>query len=687
MRKSRFGAVSLAVLGLCGCGPAPAPNTPPVSTVTVKPADVVPVPTASVAAGPDLSPVAEPADLVAIGRWKSPIGTASNLASCAGVAPVLVEVNAHMLVNLVLKDVLHRPIDTRKVASLVALDAPIDLAAVLDPGERMRTPLVAVAIGLTSLDSAKMAMSPDGQEPAELATGVWGLKGKRGVSCGVAASAGATPARLVCADSEKSLVALAPYLARTAPSVDLGAQDVHLEGRFDVLKKRYPSLGPGYLRGFSGAVATEYGSTGDLPFDTVVKESAAALQDEAIKIWDDVQRVTMEARSEPRGACLRATAGLDLGRTSSFVAGTLTDRVTRSGPPPAIYWRQPKDSHAAMYGRGLDPARFSAVLPKARELLIAGLGAAKIGTAADRAKIGAVIDMPFGKDTNVVMSHGAIGVVLADVAAKNASSAKGPAALAGQIKVAEAMVQRFVGWTLIGADEGPAAMKKQLKTWVDAFKSASAQSFAKEMLGPNGSKSLPVVKTGGAPASLGAGAEQVEITIPNIEAPVDGEPGKKAPTMTLKIYILVMGDGDSSWMAIGSSKDDLVKRLLSVKQGADANGQLGARGGLDTLKNGKQMAGGFLSAALPADKVGSLFSGFAILDPSVMRPDDLKFGQTIVSLPNRGDTPVILTENVTSSGAGARVDLSMEMQQGTFEDAKALVIGGYGFFSRMGILP
>jgi hypothetical protein len=690
MRKARFGAVSLLVAGLWGCGPAPAPVTPqPVPTATVAaPAEV---PTTVAVAGPDVSPVAEPTDIIALARWRNPMATASNLASCAGVAPILVEVNARMGVNLVLREVLQRSVDTRKIAALIALDAPVDAISTLDPGARVRTPLFAVAVGLTSLDGAKAAIAAPGQEPAEVAPGLWRLGGGRDVACVVAASAGATPARLVCAPQEKMLTALAPYLARTAPSLELGGADMHVEGRVDVLRKRY---GDGILklwRAGAGAVKAEY-QTGDQRFDAFLFDGATAVQEDVATLFGDLHRITIEGKSEPRGTCLRATAAIDLSAKTSFLAQTLTDRLDRSAAPPPLYWLQPKDSQLAFYGRGVDPARFSTVLAKTREILEAGLATESFGSAADRKKIADLLVLPFGKDTNVVVSHGAVNVPIPD-----------PSAKGGPSKVADAMFARTVGWTLIGADEGPAAMKKQLKALVDAYKLAGVQAGLKKELGARDAKMLPVVKAGTAPASLGAGAEAVEITIPNVEAPGEpevkqpapskggppakGAPVKGPPTMTLKLHVILMGDGASSWLAIGASKDDLVKRLLAVKAGAGAADQLGARTGLDTLRNGKQMFGGFVSASLVGDKVSAVYQGLTLLEPQYARPDDVKFAQALLALPNRGMTPVIFTANGVPSTDTTRLDIALEAQQGTFEDAKALVLSSYGFFSRMGLVP
>lgn len=674
MRKTRFGAVSLLILGMTGCGPAPTPQAAPLPTATVQPADV-PTATATASAAADLSPVAEPSDIIVVGRWRNPMETVSNLASCAGIAPVLVEVNARMGVNMLLENVLRRSVDTRKIAGLVALDAPVDVVVSLDPGTKVRTPLRAISVGLTSLDGAKVAIAPEGQEPAEIAPGLWRVKGEQRWSCAVAASAGATPARLVCAERDKTVEALAPYLARTLPSVDLGGPDIHMEARVDVLRKRYGTSIQGYLRAAPGSFVTEYGS--GLPkTDALLLDAATGMQEDVDRLFSDMHRITAELKSQRSGACLRATADVDLSSTTSWIAQTFTDRSDRSGPPPAIYWRQPKDSALAFYGRGVDPARFTSVLARTRSIVETGLAEGNFATAAERKKIADVFNLPFGKDTHVVASHGSINVPLPD-----------PAAKGGPLKVADATFVRMIGWTLLGADEGPAAMKKQLKALVDAYKQGGVQSSLKKELGARDAKMLPVIKSGSAPASLGAGAEALEITMSNVEAPVPDEQGKPTPTMTLKLHVLVMGDGETSWMAIGASKDELVKRLLAAKHDADDKAQLSSRAGLESLKSGKQMFGGFVSAGLVGDKLGALLQHMGTVEPGSLNADDVKLGQSLLSLPNRGATPILLTTSAGANGASTRFSVALDVQQGTFEDTKALVISSYGFFSRMGLVP
>ena len=675
MRRARFGVVSLFFAGLFACEPTPVAAPPQPKPVEVAPPTE---PTAAAdAAGPDMSPVPEPADIVQIGRWRSPISTASNLASCAGVAPIIVEVNARMGVDMLLRQFI-RGGDTRKLAGLVALDAPLDLVTMLDPEERPRPPRFALAIGLTSLDGAKVAIEEQGKL-SELVPGVWRVKGSRGASCAVAASAGATPARLVCADREKTLSALAPYLARTMPSLDLGGGDMHVEARVSVLEKRYGTSLRSTLRVLPDSFATEYG-IGDQRFDRLLFESGVATADDAGKLIADVQRITVDARTERSGACLRATADIDFSGKTSWIAQTLTDRLDRSGPPPAIYWRQPKDSDLALYGRGVDAARFSAVITRLRELFDAALASEGVA-AADRKKLTELIGLPYGKDTNTVVSHGAVNVPIPSAGGKDAEK-----------KIVEAGFAGVMGWTLIGMDQGPDEMKKQLKATVDAFKLAGVQSKLKKEMGSDANM-MPVVKSVAAPASLGAGSEALEITFPNIEVPqprsargAQKAPGKP-PVMSLKLHVLLMADGDSTWLAIGAAKDELVKRLAEVKAGAGDKDQLASRAGLDPLRNGKQMLGGFLSGALAARKVSTFLTGVEAIEPGELGQQVLALPHGLNSLPNGGRTPIFLTVGGAPGATTTRLSLAVELQQGTFEDGRSLAMSAYGFFSRLGLLP
>ncbi|MEZ4297572.1 MAG: hypothetical protein R3B70_21605 [Polyangiaceae bacterium] len=672
MRRARSGLVPLLAVGLCACGPVVATTPTPAGPVEIAP-PAAPTAPAKVA-GPDLSAVEEPADIVGFGRWRSPLTTVSNLASCSGVAPVVVEVNARAAVEEVLGDFIRGGVDVEKLSGVIALDAPLDVLVTLDPDERPRPPRVAFSLGLTSLDDARIAVDREGKMQ-ETSPGMWRLRNTRGAACVIAASAGATSARLVCADREKTLAAVAPYLARSAPLLDLGGPDVHVEARIATLEKRYGMAFRKMLRVLPDSLSAELG-TGNARFDGLLFESGVALQGEVSNLLADVQRVQVEAKSASSGTCLRATADLDLGTKTSWLAQTLTDRPDRSGPPPALYWRQPKDADLAFYGRGVDAAQFTGLIARMRSLLDASLNEAGMSSG-DRKKITDLIALPYGKDTSTVVSHGAVGAAYPQAGTKDVEK-----------KVIEAGFTRMMGWTVIGMDEGPATAKAQLKALVDAYKAAGVQATMKKAAGSE-AKYLPTVKSQRAPASLGAGAEALEITFPNIEVPnpagYGGPPRKQ--TTSFKVHLMLMSDADTTWIGFGADKSEVEKHLAATRSSAGDAGQLASRSDLGPLRDGKQMFAGFLSGAPFSQRMSSFITGLETVEPGGTPGYIQGLSQALTSLPNGAKTPLFLSTNVTPSPSSTRLSLAIDVQKGTFEDAKSLVLSAYSFFARMGIVP
>lgn len=669
MRNASSGVLLLCLSGVAACEPTQVTAPPQPAPVDVAPPAA---PSATVAAGPDLSPVAEPGDIVGLFRWRSPIATASNLASCSGVAPIIVEVNARMAVDMLLRQYIRKG-DTRKISALVALDAPVDAIAVLAPEERTQTPLYAISLGLTSLDGAKVAVGA--VDEAEIAPGIWPMKGVRELTCGLAVSAGATPARLVCADQKRSLVALAPYLTRTLPGVDSGAADIHAEARVDVLDKRYGASLRNLLGALPGSLSAEHGLD-DARFDGALFEAGTDIQDDASKLLGDLRRVTAEIRTERSGACLRARVDADLRDRQSWLAQALTDGLDRGGPPPALYWRLPKDSDLAFYDRGVDPARFAPVMKRARDLLDGAL--AKEGFAsADRRRITDLINIPYSKDTITVIAHGGVNALFPSPGTKDAVR-----------KVLEAGFAGLVGWTMVGVDKEPAVLKKRLKSMVDAYKAQGVQSALKKSMGSD-AKHLPVVRSAPAPAALGAGAEALEITVPALPVPPppDGQGSQKPGTMTLKLHVLLMVDGDGAWLAIGAAKDELVKRLVAAKTGAPDKEQLASRADLEPLRTGKHTGGGFFSAATFTQQITTAVAAAEAIGPGLFGSEMQLLSRGLQAVPNHGKTPVFLTAAGAADATSTKLTFSLDVQQGTLEDTRSLVISAYSLFSRMGIVP
>ncbi|MBK8255179.1 MAG: hypothetical protein IPK82_21270 [Polyangiaceae bacterium] len=671
MRRAQFGAVSVLFAGLSACGPAVV--TP---TVQTAPVEVAPPTTASASAteAVEAAPIADPTDVVGIARWRNPLQSVSNLASCGGVAPVLVEVNARLMVSEVLREFIRGGgVDTRKLAGVIAVDAPVDMIVTLDPEERPRPPLFAVAAGLSSLDGARAAVDPEGKM-TEVSPGTWQLKNARGAVCWISTAVGPSPARLVCSHNAKSLNALGPYLTRSAPLKDWGGPDIHVEARMNVAQKRYGQTFKNMLRVLPDTVVAEVGS-GDARVDQALFNMATSVQEDIPKILADTQNIVSEVTTNRSGTCLRSNTEFEFATKTSWFAQAMTDRLDRAAAPPSIYWRAPKDADSAMYGRGADPALYTNMIAQFRGLFD-GVLAAEGVNAADRKRLTDLISAPYGKNTNMVWAHGTLPASFPQKGSKDEGK-----------KLVEAGFTSLAGWNLFGMDEGPAALKKQLKDFIEAYKAPGIQTGFKKMLGSD-SKHLPTVKSIPAPAALGAGSEGLEITIPNVEAPNPGDAATKKPaTMSLKLYVFLMLDGDNTWLAIGAAKDELVKRLQTTKVGASDKDQLASRSDLESLRTGKQMFGGFFSAGMITNGIATSIQALEQMDESGT-PSELKqLTSALTALPNKGKTPIFVTGTGAETSTGSKVGLTVEVQQGTFEDSRALVVSGYSFFRSLGLLP
>src|SRR5690606_34658781 len=107
MAPSRCALIALLACTACGGArpEAQAPTALPPEPASTRPA-------------PDLSPVPAPADLVMVGRIARPRALFETLAGWAGVPASLEQV---------------LPDELRELGSIVSWDAPVELAAVLDP--------------------------------------------------------------------------------------------------------------------------------------------------------------------------------------------------------------------------------------------------------------------------------------------------------------------------------------------------------------------------------------------------------------------------------------------------------------------------------------------------------------------------------------------------------------------------
>lgn len=697
----------VGLVGPLGCGPSPEAATPK----SVEPKGTAPPATQQVAASTyDLTPVQEPAGIVGVGRWKNPSATLGGVASCTGLDPRLLEGNGKLLADVVLREVLGGQVDTSQLAGVVALDAPVDVLVALDSSPKRRAPFTAVSLGLVSLERARGAVEGSA---VEVAPGMWrvGSKDNTDATCVIAAAAGSAPARLICGERDRDVMALGPYLARNAPTIQLPGADMHGEVRFTAIADLHGNEFRQQLKSIP-LVLESQATINEKTFDRAIADAAVGIQQELTALIGDLDKVTFDIGVDS-ASCFKMSGDLQLKGKASWLAGTISDRADQVGPPPAIFWRLPKDTDAAFYSRGADPARYSEILRTLKGLAEGAMAKANVGKPADRKAFVEIFEMPLSKGTSSVQASGSI--VAPPVTGKAAAAPT-------QQQTIDALSKSFLGWSLLGVDEGPEKFTKQLKRFVDVYTKQAALAVAREKgdrgaKDPKGratwelsekerearekklppkslltflldeadieSKHLPTMKTVAAPAQLGKSSMAIEIKFAGLPSPagemgLDGgdkdKKGKKE-TITITLHLLLMADDKTTWVAFGTEKDELVKRLLSVKAGAPDASTLASRPGLEPLKNGKLMAGGFLTLTPVTKLVGATVGAVAATVPGGLPPEVNEVVKLLNNLPHRGETPIFLTTE-SAGGSAPRTSLSFTVPKAAMEDIGALVMGG-----------
>jgi hypothetical protein len=658
MRKHLFTLFPLFVLA-CGSSttnePAKNAQDAPKDKAPLEVAKATPPPTPSTAY--DLTPVAEPQDVVAVLGWKSPAETLRSFSTCANTQPERALDVAEFGMRNVLRDVVSSSVDVRALAAAVAYDAPVFGVASLDPQSKGPGGFVAFSIGLSSLDKAKAAVEPAGPL-TEISPGQFRIAGRNNTVCVIAASAGASPVRLVCGPREKDIMTLAPYLTRTLPAAAGAASDVHVELRLMPAEARYGSLLRSQIQGLP-VLAQAEASIGEPKFDKAIVDAASAVSDEIVALVADADKITIDAAFD-QVSCLKASAALTMRGKTSWVAGMMADRPDRAGPPPAIFWRAPKDSASVFYGRGTDPKKFGPILRTARLLLEGGLAKVGVGAEADHRALSELLEISVGPYVETVTAGGPH---------ESAASADKPTTPQQEM---DAFLGSFAGWTLIGYEEGPAAISKQLKKVADVYNRKGYQDALKKMVGKD-AQFLPQVKVGPGPASLGAGSLDLSIKVDKLPAREMGilKTAKGKETVNAEMHILLMPDGKSrTWMAVGVGKpDNLIKHLLVAKTGAADEGTIANRKDLDPLRRGDHMGGGFITMKMFTQSLqrSSGLMGRRRSDPMLE-----KIVKSFSTLPHQGDAPIFVTTSAKGTDA-PRGELSLSAQKPVMEDIGWLI--------------
>jgi hypothetical protein len=599
---------------------------------------------------PDMSVVAEPKNIVAIGRWKN---VAATLHAVEKVTRLPVE----------LEPLVKHEIGDRDVAEVIKLDSSVDMAVALDPAAREPDFFFAFSIPLKSLDAARTIAEREGRV-TQVRPGVFRVKRSGNMTCNIALSLGDAPARLVCGEKDRDLEALLPYLTRGMQAAQTGPSDIHLEVRFQPVRDQFrPLIDEAARRGPAMAAAF---LTRDLGIsDPAVLDLVNDVIGEASSLVDDLDAVSVDAALDAATPQATLRGAVKYKGAKSWTVRALTQRNDRAGAPPAIFWQAPKDSDSAIYGRGADPKMYEGI----RRAIVTMVGAAGRGRMpdADRKAIEDVLaKMPLVDATTVSASGHVDGP-------KGAPKERKPQTV---VRDAQAKLAQMVGWTLVGMDVKADADIEWLRELVKVYNRPTLQTWLKKQLRDD-AKYLPVVKLV-TPPGLPRGATGIEVSVPldsrvlwNFVGSPDGEfkpHPQGAPTKgNVKMLLVVVPDGPSrTWAAFGADEKVLKDQLNAAKTGAPKEGTIAVREGLEPLRTGPHVSAGFLSLASAFSKMRDALSGSR---------EGTAAQAAMAALPNQAKTPILLVHTGTA-GATPTTEMEVRVQKGSLDDISAAVLWG-----------
>lgn len=601
-----------------GCGAPPPRVDGPAASVSA----TAPGPTAPTV---DLSPVPVPADVVAKGRVQSLARTATVLAGVFGAPKESAEQLARGLLADTFKKQLRLEVDPAALADQIALDQPIDLVVTLREGGVG----AAVSLPLISLEGVKLAA---GEKLVEVGPGEWILQAEKArAKCSVRAAAGAASTRLVCGMTDDDLGTLAPYLVRTAAVAEPSAKDLDvtidvaaIDAKYgDLVRKQGPVFAPLLARRFrTNQEAVDKAIEGFLKF------GAGELGD----VLGDVKDLQLSATFDGEKGI-----AIDLGGAAGSSPRSKLIRSLSAEGTPESFSRGPKDSASGSFFSIRDAALAAQIGSTVRGVVDGLLASSKVGSEAERKKVLAFFDPPFGAGTEVSLFGGATKV----------TTAKPPKSAAEKW---QAGFDALFGFYLVGLNVKPDLVGKWLGDGVAAFNQPGIQKAIQAVIAKDEFLAFKKVP---APKSLGKGAVAFEVAI-----------GNKKDQSSGKLSFVVAPDGDKSWVGVGFDSAELAERISRAKQGKEIlaksaffEGHPAAFGSFFTLRS-------FRSSLLTVALMQVPASADNPLSAAAQSVDDI-----YEKLPSKG-----WSQGAVSLGAKAgRIALSIEVPKPMMEEVRVFM--------------
>jgi len=607
---------------LFGCG-APAPAGPPPAAPPVTAAPIV------VGEAPDLAPVAAPAELIALARFKKPQTAIETVAAWANF-PYKVQ------------DAL--PAELKGLQGVIAWDAPLEAAIALDPnGEgKLPEPLAVVSLGLTSLDAALEFARSKGQSVRKLRAGVYRVGDSDNVSCAAGVAVGGAPARLVCGHRPHDVDGLFNYATRGLPNEPLPNVDFQLELRLEPVKKKYQAeLGSARL--LAGFLLREV-QVDNPRFDRALSDVAYSLIDEATAVVHDLDKLRIAGVLDSEKNLINARFELKFVAQKSWLVQASAEATPLVAPAPDLFWQMPADSTQAGYSVGWKPGRLKPIGKTLAELVDGYLESEKL-PAALRTQASKTVELLFEQSTKQVRAQGEL-----------------PDAPADPLLAA---AYRVFGWQVSALDGD----SKQVIALFDGLSATLGNRDLARLLKTRTKLDpalLPKVNVRGVQVKgfkPGAKAYRMDISRQLFEKfsreQLKLEPtGKgKAVAKSVPLSMIVASDGERTWVGMSADEKALLKRLESLKDPQAP--VLRNREGLSALNGAPHAAAGFLTLNRFAGQLGALGTNAA------------ETQKLFAALPHHGDTPVLFNYDVSASGPELKGTFTLP--RAAVEDLGALV--------------
>jgi hypothetical protein len=639
----------------------------------------VPAPTASTVAGTppssapaDLSPVPDPATIIASGRVAKPSASLATVQAWSKWPPMESQQVTELLT-------------TEAVGPLVDLDQPIDFGVeIVGRGIGMR-PAVAVSAAVKDADKAKAAFA----EHFKLTPGENGSTVIRGLGrphrqpgdkddegddsdggesrpCALMPAAGAAPVRLVCATSAQALKDLGQWLTRTAVNAKTTA-DLHadvrpqpVQGTLSGKERVLGMLGGAQLASMLGVSA--------------VKDVVAALATDLVTFIVEMDGASIDVTLDPTGADAKATVTMHAARSTTALLAT--SHPERAGAPPPAFWAMPADADMALFHRGVDDAQFGPM----RDVMMDTVSSQLQDDGLKDPDVKAVL-APLSRMLSGAPAVYASGIdVVSTRKAIGAARALGPGADPADVTEARRLVgEGALGWRVMEIDEPYATLKSAATDLVAAWNRpgvAKAYRDASKDSPPPAIRSAPVPKVTGV-AALPRDTQHLVLELypaerrgsmhaspppPPTAPPAGAHPKPAAPRKPLAIHVFVAGDAQHAWMAIGGDETLVAQKLATSLSSGDA-GKLASVAELAPWKTARVGAGGFVTLRAVGES-GLALAAIVGRVPSIAG----EYFDQLGSLPHQSLVPAGFAITAAQGAASPSFQVEIRAPAGAVED-------------------